>query len=137
MSDYAYVRMASILVVEDEGDSREFVSRYLERSGHRVIAAENGRRALQLLLSQHPDLIVLDLRMPELDGISLLEVMRSYLRWHDLPVIILSAHGTGGELQKARDLGAFRIFHKANFRLAELAEAIAQATGGGSDTLAS
>ena len=129
--------MASVLVVEDEVDSREFVSRFLERSGHRVTSAENGRRALQRVLNEQPDLIVLDLRMPELDGISLLEVLRSYLRWHDLPVIILSAHGTDAELQKARELGAIHIFHKASFRLVELADAIAQATGGGTDTLAS
>jgi CheY-like chemotaxis protein len=130
--------MAFVLVVEDEGDSREFVARFLERSGHRVVCAENGRRALQRLLNEQPDLIVLDIRMPELDGISLLEVLRSYLRWHDLPVIILSAHGTPAELDKARELGAVRIFHKANFRLTDLAAAIADATGGGgSDTLAS
>jgi CheY-like chemotaxis protein len=128
--------MAYILVVDDEGDSREFVAKLLERRGHRVICAENGRKALKQLLNGQPELLLLDLRMPELDGIGLLEVLRSYLRWHDLPVIVLSAHGSDAELQRARDLGVSDIFHKANFVLTDLAAAVDRLVSGGSDTLA-
>jgi CheY-like chemotaxis protein len=128
--------MAYILVVDDEGDSREFVAKLLERRGHRVICAENGRKALKQLLNGQPELLLLDLRMPELDGIGLLEVLRSYLRWHDLPVIVLSAHGSDAELQRARDLGVSDIFHKATFVLTDLAAAVDRLVSGGSDTLA-
>ena len=134
--DYAYAGMASVLVVEDEGDSREFVARFLERSGHQVTTAQNGREALQRLLNHRADIVVLDIRMPELDGISLLEVLRSYLRWYNLPVIILSAHGTAGEMERARNLGVTHTFHKANFKLTELAAAIDELTGTKPDTLA-
>ena len=128
--------MAYVLVVDDEGDSREFVAKLLERRGHRVARAENGRKALKELLNGQPELLVLDIRMPELDGIGLLEVLRSYLRWHDLPVIILSAHGSDAEIQRAREMGVSQVFHKANFNLADLAAAVDQLVGGGQDTLA-
>jgi CheY-like chemotaxis protein len=128
--------MAYILVVDDEGDSREFVAKLLERRGHRVICAENGRKALKKLLDEQPELLILDIRMPELDGIGLLEVLRSYLRWQELPVIVLSAHGSDAELQRARDLGVSHIFHKANFLLADLAATVDRLVTGGSDTLA-
>jgi DNA-binding response OmpR family regulator len=81
-------------------------------------------------------LLVLDIRMPELDGIGLLEVLRSYLRWHSLPVIILSAHGSEAEIRRATELGVAQVFHKASFNLADLAAAVDRLVGGGSDTLA-
>jgi CheY-like chemotaxis protein len=128
--------MAYVLVVEDEGDSRDFVGRFLERAGHRVISAENGRRALQRLLNETPDVVVLDIRMPELDGIGLLEVLRSYLRWHTLPVIVLTAHASAPELERARQLGVCRILQKASFNLADLRAAIDDVLSGGTDTVA-
>jgi len=128
--------MAYVLVVDDEGDSREFVAKLLERRGHHVLRAENGRKALKMLLDGQPELVILDIRMPELDGIGLLEVLRSYLRWQELPVIVLSAHGSDVELQRARELGVSHIFHKANFLLADLAAVVDRiVAGGGSDTL--
>ena len=120
--------MAHVLVVDDEGDSRDFVSRFLQRMGHRVSTAQDGRDALRKLLDQKPDVLVLDVRMPELDGVGLLEVMRSYLRWHTLPVVIVSAHATGEEIERARRLGVRHVLHKANFRLEDLADAIDDAT---------
>ncbi|HEY7120531.1 MAG TPA: response regulator [Tepidisphaeraceae bacterium] len=127
--------MAHVLVVDDEGDSRELLERYLGRIGHRLSSAANGRDGLQRLLSDRPDVVVLDIRMPEMDGVGLLEVMRSYLRWHNLPVIILSAHATPEQLQRVQAMGVIRVFHKAHFDLPELAAAIDDATGMLADTL--
>ena len=121
--------MAHVLVVDDEGDSREFVSRFLGRMGHRVTCATDGRDALRQLLREAPDVIVLDVRMPELDGVGLLEVLRSYLRFYELPVILLSAHARGDEIDRARRMGVRHFFHKANFKLEALADAVDDATG--------
>ncbi len=121
--------MANVLVVEDEADSREVVSRFLGRIGHRPVCAQDGRAALVKLIEEPPDVIVLDMRMPLLDGIGLLEIVRSYLRWHKLPVIILSAQATPEELRRARDMGVNYIFHKAQFQLADLQAAIDDVTG--------
>ena len=128
--------MAKVLVVEDEVDSRDVLAKLLERHGHRVACAENGRQALRRLLNDTPDVVILDVRMPELDGIGLLEVLRSYLRWHDLPVFLLTAHATDAEIARAEQLGVRRIFRKAGFHLADLAAAVAEAVGDGTDTLA-
>lgn len=121
--------MAHVLVVDDEGDSRDFVSRFLVRMGHHVSGATDGRDALRQLLSDAPDVIVLDVRMPELDGVELLEVLRSYLRFHQLPVILLSAHARGEEIDRARGMGVRHFFHKASFKLEALADAVDDALG--------
>ena len=126
--------MAHVLVVDDEGDSREFVSRFLGRLGHRVTTAQDGRDALRRLLTDAPDVIVLDVRMPNLDGVGLLEVMRSYLRFHDLPVILLSAHARGSEIERARGMGVRHVFHKASFKLEELADAVDDSLGLGQES---
>ena len=121
--------MSNVLVVDDEGDSREFVARFLDRSGHHVTSAHDGRDALARLLEGTPDAVVLDVRMPKMDGIDLLAVMRSYLRLEKIPVIILSAHATPDEVRQLRDLGVIHIFHKARFTLPDLAKAINDVAG--------
>jgi two-component system, OmpR family, response regulator ResD len=82
----------SVLVVDDEPTIAEVVSRYLERAGYRTRIAADGARALELVASDRPDLVVLDLMLPGLDG---LEVMRR-LREHDrdrIATILLTAKG--------------------------------------------
>src|SRR4051812_7903044 len=118
------LRMAHVMVVDDEGDSREFVSRFLTRTGHRVSDAKDGQDALHKLLHERPDIVVLDVRMPQMDGVGLLEIMRSYLRWHHVPVVVLSAHATQEQLEKMKSMGVRHVLHKANFGLDELGAAI-------------
>jgi DNA-binding response OmpR family regulator len=91
---------ASVLVVDDDVDVRSLVSELLTRAGYAVSQAPNGREALRLLYDQRPDLIVLDVSMPELDGWATLERIREL---SDVPVVMLSA--LDAELEKVR---AFR-----------------------------
>ena len=119
--------MSCILIVDDEPDSSAFVASFLRQNGYTTRCLANGREALAHLLNRLPAAVVLDVRMPEMDGISLLEVMRSYLRWHALPVIILTAHATPQQLERARDLGAVAVFQKSQFRLVELLEVLRRA----------
>jgi CheY-like chemotaxis protein len=131
--------MARVLVVEDEKDSRDFVAEYLKREGHTVSTAADGQTALRKLLNQRTEVIILDVRMPRMDGIGLLEVIRAYLRWHRLPVILLTGNAEPQEMTRARELGVEYIFHKANFQLAELGEAVeavCHPPDGGNDTIA-
>src|SRR5690349_6805101 len=97
--------MPHVLVVEDERDSADFVTRFLERQGYAVTWATDGHAAMKSLIHNTPDVVVLDVRMPNVNGVSLLETMRSYLRWYDLPVVLLTAHATPGELGRAKELG--------------------------------
>jgi DNA-binding response OmpR family regulator len=131
--------MAHVLVVEDEKDSRDFVAEYLKREGHTVTTAVDGQTALRKLLNERTEVVILDVRLPKMDGIGLLEVVRSYLRWNRLPVILVTGHANPEEMTRARDLGVEHIFHKANFQLAELGEAVQAVTiqpEGGNDTIA-
>jgi DNA-binding response OmpR family regulator len=93
------VKSAEVLVVEDEDDVRRLVRVLLERAGHTVVEAANGLEALRLLETEAPDLVVLDVAMPELDGWQTLERIRDL---SDVPVLMLTARA--GELDKVRGL---------------------------------
>jgi len=81
------------------------------------------------LANRTPDVVVLDLRMPEMDGITFLEVIRCYLRWSFLPTIVLTALPPGPVTERAEALGVKRIFHKASYKLNEILDAINELTG--------
>jgi DNA-binding response OmpR family regulator len=90
---------ASVLVVDDDADMRSLVGELLARAGYQVTEAEDGRVALRLLYDERPDLILLDISMPELDGWGTLERIREV---SDVPVVMVSA--LGAELEKVRAL---------------------------------
>ena len=85
--------MATVLVVDDEPIVREVVVRYLEREGHTTLEADHGDRARELLEQQTPDLVVLDVMLPGIDGLELCRWIRAR---SELPVILLTARGRGG-----------------------------------------
>ena len=116
--------VAAVLVVEDDPDTCEAVSRYLQRGGHVVRRAASGRDALAALLNKTPDVVVLDVRLPEMDGVTFLDIIRSYLRWNRLPVILLTAYDTGAHIDRAQELGIRRIFLKANYELSDLLKTV-------------
>ncbi len=100
-----------ILVVDDEPGIRELVCDILEDEGYRVTAAEDGNSARQALRERRPDLILLDIWMPDIDGISLLK------EWYEgeglpSPVIMMSGHGTVETAVEATRLGAYDFLEK-------------------------
>lgn len=112
--------MASVLVVDDEMDAREAVSRFLKRAGHRVRCAVNGREALAAIVDDTPDVVILDAKMPEMDGVSFLEALRCYLRWQSLPVIFVTAYPEGLHIRRGMELGVRKTFLKSQFELRDL-----------------
>jgi len=92
-----------ILVVDDEPMVREVVVAYLEREGFRVDEAGNGAAALKQIEASHPDLVVLDVMLPELDGFSVLTELR---RTGDIPVILLTARTEETDRVLGLELGA-------------------------------
>src|SRR6476660_5031137 len=116
--------MAQILVVDDDADTAEATAQFLRRSGHQVRSVPNGREALAALSEAVPDVAVLDVRMPEMDGITFLEVMRCYLRWEAVPVILITGYPDDPRLARAHKLGVKRVFTKADFQLKALAGVI-------------
>jgi len=102
--------MARILVADDEEGVRSFLAETLELGGHSVASAADGEDALAQLARQAFDLLITDLRMPRLDGMSLLRHART--RQPDLEVIVLTAHGSVATAVEAMRLGAFDYLQK-------------------------
>ena len=80
-----------ILVVEDDPGSRDLLCRLLEKQGYAVAEAENGRVALEQLAGDPPQLILLDLMMPTMDGFELIEHLRRRVEWRQIPVVVVTA----------------------------------------------
>lgn len=80
-----------ILIVEDDEATREIVRRTLEKEGWQIDEAENGRIALQTLEAVKPELILLDLMMPEMNGFRFIDQLRQNSQWHHIPVIVITA----------------------------------------------
>lgn len=112
--------MALILVVDDDADARDLLARFLRKAGHNVTVAPNGREAMAALSAETPEVVVVDYRMPEMDGISFVEVIRCYLRWQTLPVILLTAHPEGQHIKRAVELGVRKTFLKGSYQLHDL-----------------
>jgi signal transduction histidine kinase len=93
-----------VLVADDNADMRDYVARLLRRHGWIVSVAVNGREALDMAVAQHPDLVLADVMMPELDGFALLEALRKHDSTALVPVILLSARA--GEEARVEGLAA-------------------------------
>lgn len=112
-----------ILVVEDDQVTQGLLRRFLERSGYEVSVADNGWDAFQLATSTQPDLVLLDLMMPKLDGFGFLEAIRASTA-AKVPVIVTSALGDAGRQAKAYELGAREYLVKTKFSLGDLVAAV-------------
>lgn len=95
-----------LLLVDDDPNLILLVKDYLEFRGYKVITAENGREALEVLESQVPDLIVCDIMMPEMDGYALVKHIRENPRTSWIPVLFLSAKGQSQDRVKGLNMGA-------------------------------
>jgi len=97
---------AVVLVVDDDADTRRIVSTLLLARGYQVRLAGDGRAAIESIREQRPDLVLLDIMMPGLDGIQVLEVIRADPRTTSLPVILLTAKSGDPDILEGYHLGA-------------------------------
>jgi CheY-like chemotaxis protein len=117
-----------ILVVDDDEDACEIASAQLAKDGHRTDSKTNGRDALLELMENTPDVVVLDLLMPELDGTNLLDVIRSYLRLQGLPVVVWTGLEEDSPMvQRALRYHVSAVLKKGKTTLDDLAAAVEQA----------
>lgn len=93
----------TILVVEDDRKTADLICRYLQREQYQVLLAYNGREALALARNRRPDLLVLDLMLPELPGLDVCRILRAE---SDLPIIMLTARSTEEDKLLGLDIGA-------------------------------
>jgi DNA-binding response OmpR family regulator len=97
---------AHVVVAEDDAKQAELVRRYLEHEGHRVVVVHDGRAALEEARRYRPDLMVLDVMMPKVDGLDVCRVLRAESALSDLPVLMLTARSSEDDLLLGLDLGA-------------------------------
>ena len=81
-----------LLIVEDDIANRDMLSRRLIRRGFEVVGAADGLQAVELAHSEHPDLILMDISLPELDGLDATRQIRASAETHQIPIIALTAH---------------------------------------------
>ena len=119
--------MAEILIVDYEDDARETLGRFLEKVVHLVRVAPGGREAMTQVMLKLPDVVVLDLLMPQMNGTEFLAAVRSYRRLHRLPVVVLTALSSTPMLDRAIKLGAHSVLLKSKATFDDVRRAVEDA----------
>ena len=118
--------MALILIVDDELIVRQLFERVLVGEGHEVVVAANGREGLTMMAQRTPDLVLLDMLMPVMDGLSFLKSMRRRPDWEEVPVIVISGVMDRHQVLKVKELGVSDYMLKTAFGMADLRARIAK-----------
>jgi CheY-like chemotaxis protein len=121
--------MPTVMVVDDAPLTRSTLKRLLVREGYEAVTAQGGSEALDKLEHQQmPDLILLDVHMPDLDGLELLERLHAHPQWRALPVVMLSAESDAHTVHRANQLGAKAYLVKATFSVHEMMQQVRSLT---------
>ncbi|QOV88780.1 response regulator [Humisphaera borealis] len=123
--------MTKILVIDDAPAMRSSLSRALRKEGFEVLAADDGLQAIGYVANRPPDLIILDINMPRMNGIEVLKRLRQNMLWRTVPVLVFSGSPNAMTLQQARDLGAVEVLLKGETQVSELSAKIRALTGSG------
>lgn len=102
--------MARILIIDDDESNRESLEMYLSEEGHDVVSAGTGERGVTKYREHNPDLVILDIRLPDIDGFAVLARLKEVNP--DVKVIMITAYHDEHTIKKAMDLGAFAYVKK-------------------------
>ena len=94
-----------ILVVEDQVDNRQILRDLLTSADYEMVEAENGEEALAAVAKQRPDLILMDIQLPIMDGYEAMRRIKANPAWKDIPIIVVTSYALSGDEAKARDAG--------------------------------
>lgn len=118
-----------ILLVEDDQDLQEMYETKFTMEGYEVIKAENGATALNTVAAAKPQIILLDIVMPEIDGFQVLKDLKADPATQNIPVILLTNLGQEGDIKRGMELGAVDYLIKANFTPNEVVAKVKKALG--------
>lgn len=113
-----------VMVVDDTDSARDIAARLLKFHGLDTVQASSGNEAFQLLEQVHPDLILLDIAMPDMDGLQVLDRLRHDPRWQEIPVVMMTAVMDETSIRRAFDLGAREYLLKAAFTAPKMIEVV-------------
>jgi DNA-binding response OmpR family regulator len=116
--------MAKILLVEDDPLIVKIYTTRLTADGYQVFSAENGEAGLEVASKEIPDLIVLDIMMPRIDGYGVLEKIRANPRLKHIPILVYSNLAVEGEITRAKNMGANEFIVKADLSPTEMVNKI-------------
>ncbi len=119
----------TVLIIEDEEDAAELFAEMMRVSGFRVVKITSSAPAIDLLASEKPDLVILDIMMPDISGLDILRRMRRDPIWTHIPVVVVSAKGTPADIKTGMDAGA-SVYLTKPVGFLDLKEAVSRAMGG-------
>ena len=124
MKEHAVSRSLNVLVVDDAADVRNLVAAHLKRGGHKVLLAEDAPQALLIAAAEKPDLAIVDIMMPGMNGYELTQALREMPKTEEMPIIVLTARAGGADRAHALRVGADAYVQKP-FELQRLTDEIA------------
>ena len=113
-----------IIIIEDDAILLKTLNVELLSNGFETLSAVNGESGLDLIKKEKPNLVLLDLLMPKMDGFKVLEVLKNDKQLSKIPVVVLSNLSQKADIEKAKNLGAIDFYEKATTNLSELVEKI-------------
>jgi DNA-binding response OmpR family regulator len=116
--------MKNIILVEDDPFLLDIYITKFKEAGFNIEVIKEGQKVLETLKKKLPDLLILDIVLPDVDGLEVLKEIRSQDAFKNLPIIILSNLGQKQEVKKGLEMGATKYFIKANYKPSELVEEI-------------
>lgn len=117
-------KQSFILVAEDENAYAKVYELKLQKAGYSVQIAENGKKALEYAKKQKPDVMLIDLMMPVMDGFTLLEKLKKESLLKNVPVIVMSNLGQEEDIEKAKRMGAADFLIKSNVTFKEVLQKV-------------
>ncbi|SRR6266498_3979802 len=118
----------TVLIVEDEEDAAELFAEMMRVSGFRVLKISNSAPALTMMASEKPDVVILDIMMPEISGLDILRQMRRDPELSHIPVVVVSAKSMPADIKNGMEAGAFTYLSKPVGFL-DLKDAVERALG--------
>ena len=116
--------MAHILIVDDSPTERHFLKSVLTENGYDISLAENAEQGIEMAKSEHPDLILLDIIMPRMDGLTMLTKLRQDDWGKEVPVMVLTNLSGGTEIAEAMKKSVYDFLVKTDWKLEDLVQKI-------------
>lgn len=118
--------MKKILIIEDESSLQKSLGESLTQEGYKIIAALNGEIGLKMAAKEKPDLVLLDLILPKINGFDVLKTLKNNPETKSIPVIVLTNLEDMRDIERVLELGATTYLVKANYSLEEITDKIKQ-----------
>jgi len=118
-----------VIIVEDDEFLSDIYKTKFELEGFKVTAINDGEKGLKAIQTKNPDIVLLDVLLPKLDGFTILQMLKKDVATKDIPVVLLTSRGQKEDVQKGLEMGAADYLIKAHFKPAETVEKVKKILG--------